>query len=123
MRAHPDVQDVKIEESFRFDVIQKHRTAFNRQLSEVLAMKASNCYVMNLKDEYTRCVIPDVNLTDREWQDQHDDRVKINCSPRRRIINEHHDNLQTRNTAMRQQKTTVTTFVRKQYVRNNRMKK
>ena len=54
-------------DKFRFQMVEQHKTAFTRQLSECLRMKNSPAIIMNLKYEYTGCVIPDLPLSDRGW--------------------------------------------------------
>ena len=63
--AHKDNEDFA--SMFRFYKVDKHPTAFTRQLAEAIYMKSSSCIVLNLKDEYTRCMIPNVTLGDRGW--------------------------------------------------------
>ena len=42
--------------------------------------------MLNLKDEYNRCVIPDIALGERQWREgAHSTEVKIEKPPRRRI--------------------------------------
>ena len=48
--ADPDLQ-IAHEDNFRFSVEQKFKSAFNRQLAEVVSMKHSNAVILNLKDE------------------------------------------------------------------------
>ena len=52
-------------------------------------MKRSKCINLNLKDEYTRCMIPDVTLGDISWQVDGRQRecAKIDYAPRRREEN------------------------------------
>ena len=64
--VHPNRQDFN--NMFRFDVIGRHQTSFIGQLAEATVMKNSQSVVLNLKDEYTRCIIPDITLGDRGWQ-------------------------------------------------------
>ena len=83
LKAHPDYQGADLRRHFRFDVVKNHRTAFERELSEVLWIKQSRGYVLNLKDKYTRCVIPDMKLVDRQWCEEVPERVKTQDPPRR----------------------------------------
>ena len=61
--AHPELHIIP--NQFRFDVIQQHRGAFYWQLSKAILMKNSNAIILNLKDEYSRCKIPDFTLGER----------------------------------------------------------
>ena len=52
--AHSDVGHIDLRGVFRFEVVKSFRTAFMRQMAEVLTMKNSKGYILNLKDEYNR---------------------------------------------------------------------
>ena len=72
---------------FRFDKVKSHQTAFSRQLSEVIAMKKGDCIIMNLKDEYSRCCIPDYPQGERRWPEGGviPNHAKTDRNPRLRI--------------------------------------
>ena len=59
-KVHPEISIEEYHALSRFEVVQGHTTAFRRQLHEVVRMKKAPCIILNLKDEYTRCCIPDV---------------------------------------------------------------
>ena len=68
--AHPDlIGKPGWENKFRFEMVEKHTSAFSHRLAEALLMKTSTAVIMNLKDEYSRCLIPDEPLSDREWKE------------------------------------------------------
>ena len=50
-------------------------------------MKSSDCIVLNLKDEYSRCMIPDITLGDRGWNIDKPQRqtAKFEGKPRIRV--------------------------------------
>ena len=50
---------------FRLEVEETHKNAFNHQLAEAVMMKNSISIVLNMRDEYARCLIPDIPLVDR----------------------------------------------------------
>ena len=64
--AHPGITEY--DRVFRFDVVEAHSSAFTRQLAEAIQMKNSQAVMLNLKDECTRCIIPDIKLEDRGWK-------------------------------------------------------
>ena len=64
-KAHPE-DDMAFQEMFRFRVEMTHTSSFNRQLSEAVLMKNSKSIILNLKGEYSRCLIPDIHLNDRK---------------------------------------------------------
>ena len=73
VRAHPEDQG-DLSEMFRFKIEMKHKSAFARQLSEAVYMKNSPSVILNLKDEYSRCLVPDIPLGDRGWNDEGEQR-------------------------------------------------
>ena len=65
--AHRELEYVR--NIFRFDIVKQHRSAFYRQLSESIIMKNSKSITLNLKDAYSRCIIPDIKLGERGWRE------------------------------------------------------
>ena len=64
---HPEgIKD--IQGSFKFQVIAKHTSSFNRQLSEAIEIKKSKVSKMNNKLMYNRCVIPEIGITQPDWK-------------------------------------------------------
>ena len=49
IRAHLGIEDYK--SVLRFEVIEKHQTAFSRQLAEAINMKNKKAVILNLKDD------------------------------------------------------------------------
>ena len=71
--AHPG-ESKDFERIFRFDVEESYQSAFTRQLGEAVKMKNSGAVILNLKEEYSRCIIPDVGLGERGWKEWGDPR-------------------------------------------------
>ena len=65
--VHPS--NSQFESMFRFDILERHPTAFSRQLGEAVIMKNSIAVILNSKDEYNRCIVPDISLKDRGWNE------------------------------------------------------
>ena len=66
--AHPG-EKKNYEDIFRFEVLSNFKSAFSRQLGEAILMKNSGSIIMNLKEEYSRCIVPDINLGERGWRE------------------------------------------------------
>ena len=65
--AHPEWLEMDWNNMFRFEVESANKSAFDRQLREAVRMKNTQAVVLNSKDEYQRCIVPDIPLTDRGW--------------------------------------------------------
>ena len=57
LEYHKD-EKLEIDSSFKFTVLSSHKSAFLRQLNEVIVMNNAKGIVMNGKKEYNRCVVP-----------------------------------------------------------------
>ena len=66
MQHHP-LGISNLRESFKFEVISQHRSAFNRQISEAIDIKNSEYPLMNNKDQYNHCIIPEITRGERGW--------------------------------------------------------
>ena len=65
------IRDIK--GSFKFEVVEKHRSAFGRQIAEFILIKNSKVPVMNNKYMYNRCIIPELMIKDsNEWKTRED---------------------------------------------------
>ena len=53
-----------------FDVVGRWRGAMSRQIHECLLIKNSTSRVMNRKDVYNRCILPEIKLKDRGKRSQ-----------------------------------------------------
>ena len=85
-------------------------------------MKNSKAIILNLKDEYTRCIIPDLKLEDRGWnlEGTQRDSAKFegtprltNDSSRTLLANDSCNSMLTNSdnkTVSRRQRTTITKF-------------
>ena len=51
---------VNLRESFQFEVVSQIKGAMNRQIAEVLLIKNSKSQLMNDRDMYTRCILPEI---------------------------------------------------------------
>ena len=60
----PHPADAKsVAKVFEVQILKKHRTAMNRQIHEAIMIgKAGGC-LLNSKEEYTRCTIPELSTT------------------------------------------------------------
>ena len=47
-------------ETFRFEALGQVKGAMNRQIAEVLQIKNSKSILMNDRDMYTRCILPEI---------------------------------------------------------------
>ena len=65
--AHPECIAQDWNNKFRLEVESAHRTTFERQLAEAVRQKNTSSVLMNNKDEYVRCLVPDIPLQDRAW--------------------------------------------------------
>ena len=85
-RVHPEIDKSEYYQFCRFEVQQKHTSAFRRQLHEVVALKRAPCIVLNLRDEYTRCCTPDVPLDTKRWPEDGviPDYAKTTDTPRKK---------------------------------------
>ena len=86
-RFHPGIAG-NFKDIFKFQVVEKFKSAFNRQLEEPINMKNCPGISMNLREEYSRCMIPDVILSDRGWQETGPQRESANIDPKdsKRVI-------------------------------------
>ena len=66
--AHPG-EKKPYREVFRFEVEGHYQTAFSRQLGEAVRMKNSRSIILNRKEDYSRCIVPDLGLHDRGWRE------------------------------------------------------
>ena len=69
--------DIGLESSFKLSVVSTHRTAFPRQLNEVIIMNNAKGIIMNWKREYKSCIIP--QLTAGGSQKHPKIQVQTNC--------------------------------------------
>ena len=87
--AHPNLKLHDIPNQFRFKVTAQHKGAFYRQISEAVIMNNSKAIILNLKDEYSRCIVPDFKLGERWWREEGQQRecTKTVERPRERVRN------------------------------------
>ena len=124
-KAHPDKVKKKWQDYFRFEVKQMHRSAFNRQLSEALEIKNSKAVIMNLKEEYVRCLIPDIPLRDRGWIEGGPQRpeTKTDDTPRlKKVVLTDVDKSKDTKKSTRRERMTTTIFTRVKRKREGRKK-
>ena len=68
----PELEKQEREQCFNMKILKTHKSAFVRQISEVtLIMRArnnKNITTLHRKQEYDRCVIPEITIEDRRTQ-------------------------------------------------------
>ena len=63
--SNPSTGDIsKVAEAFEIKVVRTHRKALCRQIHETLSIHKAGGKVLNNKEEYTRCVIPQIKHPD-----------------------------------------------------------
>ena len=64
---HPKPDDPQgVADLFEVKIVKKHKSAMTRQLHEALTITKSTGIVLNQKDEYSRCIIPEMEM--RGWR-------------------------------------------------------
>ena len=77
IEKHPNIcladpKNRQAETNFTFKIHQKHKSALDRQLGEAITIARhggmGSDQVMNRKDEFSRCLIPEIEMKDRNTQ-------------------------------------------------------